>query len=105
VNRPSKRSSTGLTAACCAAAVAATLILPAGAGAGQRPISCGYVQETVAVSAHQVSCRPARKIANAYLSGSKKPEGFSCRKYKVNAAAGWWAKCTRGSTYVQITPE
>jgi hypothetical protein len=81
------------------------MIVPAGAGAGPRPTVCGHIQETVAVTAHEVSCKPARKIASAYLNGRKKPDGFSCRKYKVNAAAGWWAKCTRGSSYVQIIPE
>ena len=70
-----------------------------------KQTSCGYIQRTVAVSAHHIACKPARKVALTYLDGTRDPYGFSCRRHNVNAAAGWWARCTRGSRFVQITPE
>jgi hypothetical protein len=94
----------GRAAACCSAA-AAVLLLPSVGSAAARPTSCGHVQGTVAVTAHKLACTPARRVADAYLNGHKNPDGFRCQKHSVDAAAGWWAKCTRGIAYVQITPE
>jgi hypothetical protein len=102
---PIRQSSRGRAAACCSAVAAAALLLPSTGAALQRPNRCGHVQGTVAVSAHKLACAPARSVANAYLNGHRNPDGFRCQKHSVDAAAGWWAKCTRGSAYVQITPE
>lgn len=88
-----------------ALAIPAALTVPTAVGATQRPAFCGHIQGTVAVGARQVTCSRARRVANDYLDGHKNPLGFRCRRYKVDAAAGWYAKCTRHATYVQITPE
>jgi hypothetical protein len=92
-------------AAACAVVVGAALLLPSTSGALERPTLCGHVDGTVAVTAHKLACTPARRVANAYLHGHKNPDGFRCQKHSVDAAAGWAAKCTRGTAYVQITPE
>jgi hypothetical protein len=92
-------------AVCLGALTACGLMVPATSSATQRIVVCGHVQGTVAVSTHGLTCSAARRIANDYLGGKKNPAGFRCRRYKVDAAAGWQAKCTRRATYVQIVPE
>lgn len=99
------RSFRTLAAACCAAALATAWLVVGSSEARVKRTLCGHVQRTVAVSAHHIACKPARKVALTYLRGLNDPYGFSCHRYKVNAAAGWWVRCTRGSRLVQITPE
>lgn len=91
--------------ACIGAVAVSALAVPATTGAVPRPTLCGHVQGTVAIAAHQVACPRARGVAEDYLHGHKNPDGFRCRRYNVDVAAGWWAKCTRHTAYVQITPE
>jgi hypothetical protein len=67
--------------------------------------SCGHVDTYVAVSAHHVSCTKARSVARAYLHGNQHPSGFHCRRISVNAAAGWYAHCTRRASFVNVVPE
>jgi hypothetical protein len=67
--------------------------------------SCGHVDTYVAVGAHRLSCTKARAVARAYLHGNQHPSGFHCRRISVNAAAGWYAHCTRRASFVNVVPE
>ena len=99
----SNSTATGVLVSLCVLLVA--LAIPTMAGAARRPVLCGHVQRTVAVAAHQVACSTARQVAVSYLNGRKGPQGFDCRRYSIDAAAGWYAECSRHRAYVQITPE
>ena len=105
VKVPGMHSFRSLITASCGTVAAAALVLAPGSEARIRQTFCGHVRKTVAVSAHELACKPARKVAITYLDGTRDPYGFSCRRYKVSVAAGWWAKCTRGNKFVQVTPE
>jgi stage V sporulation protein SpoVS len=67
--------------------------------------SCGHVDTYVAIGAHRVSRTKARAVARAYLHGNQHPSGFHCRRITVNAAAGWYAHCTRRASFVNVVPE
>lgn len=74
-------------------------------GAASRQRQCGHVAGSVAITAVGVKCATARAVGLRYLDRSRGSRGFRCKRYRVDAAAGWYAVCTRGARRVRITPE
>lgn len=66
---------------------------------------CGSVDGTVGIGAVAVDCRMARAVGSHYLETNHGSHGFRCRRYGIDAAAGWYAICSRARERVRITPE
>jgi L-fucose isomerase-like protein len=77
------------------------------AGASASLKQCGHVDGTVAVTVLKgtVSCKTARAVAKAYDKQHTIPSGFTCKRHKVNAGAGYYAVCKKGTKSIQVTPE
>jgi len=105
------RNSKSLRVLPAAVFVTAASVLSAGTGvaAVQRDSAeltqCGHVDGTIAVTTHDVRCATGRAVAKSYVAGTHHLQGFTCKRHKVNVAAGWNATCTRRQAIIYVTPE
>jgi hypothetical protein len=99
-------AATRLTAVAASLAVmAAMLLLATPATAARHWKHCGFVQTDVRVLASGTSCTKARAVARARFNGHRNPRGFSCRRVAVEAGAGYFVRCRKGSALVKAIPE
>ena len=92
---------------------ASSALLLAVTAPAQATTRCRPLDMTIAVVTNHVSCSTGRSVANAYLNSTRTGlpkarvtiQGFRCVRHTVQAAAGWNATCTRGSSTIQIIPE
>ncbi len=95
----------------CAVFVAALIAVGGASAAGPsasaaRLRDCGALHNSfIAIVSRDVRCSTARTVGRRYMNGRRRPLGFRCRRFSVQAAAGWQARCTRGGQLVRIIPE
>jgi hypothetical protein len=67
---------------------------------------CGAVHHNVGVTSQGgVNCTKARQVANAWLKGNNKPNGFVCHRKRTDAGSGFQGVCINGNKRVTIVPE
>ena len=96
-----------LLAGCLLAMLSGTSLAETGIAPAKMRL-CGHVDGTVVISVDRgtVPCATARKVARRYLNQQQNhPLGYTCRRYTIDVAAGFYAKCRKGANVVHITPE
>lgn len=66
---------------------------------------CGHVPVDIRVLARGTSCDEARSVARAHFEGHRNPHGYTCHRVPVQAGAGFYVKCRKGSAHVEAIPE
>jgi hypothetical protein len=67
-----------------AALLGVMIVLPAKSWAPVPPRDCGMLTvggKRFNVKADQIRCKTARRYARTYLRSSRRPSGYSCRRY------------------------
>jgi hypothetical protein len=81
-----------------AAVLGVMLVLPAKSWAPVPPRDCGMLTvggKRFNVKADQIRCQTARRYARTYLKRSRKPSGYSCRRYGRETRIEF--RCSKGA--------
>lgn len=76
-------------------------VLAADAGAIVPPKNCGTIKvgtQRHQIKADQITCTTAKKYAYGYLRSSRRPRGWTCRKYPRDSKFSF--RCSRGTKQV-----
>jgi hypothetical protein len=81
-----------------AALLGVMAVLPAKSWAPVPPRDCGMLTvdgKRFNVKADQIRCRTARRYAKTYLKSSRRPSGYSCRRYGRETKIEF--RCSKGT--------